>query len=106
MEKRLQNLNHQKKIAVWRERIAVCRSNVRAWCEENGISTASYYKWQKKLFCLAAQSPPQFAEVCVAPAAKISGTVHLGNVSVNIYSGAGAEATSMVLQILYVYSYL
>ena len=103
MEKSLQTLNRQEKVAVWSERIAVCRSSgisVRAWCEGNGISTASYYKWQKKLFCLAAQTSPQFAEVCVAPAAKISATVHLGNVSVDVHSGADAETTAMLLQIL------
>ena len=103
MEKSLQTLNRQEKIAVWSERIAACRSSgisVRAWCEGNGISTASYYKWQKKLFCLAAQTAPQFAEVCVAPAAKISATVHLGNVSVDVHSGADAETTAMLLQIL------
>lgn len=103
MEKSLQTLNRQEKVAVWSERIAACRSSgisVRAWCEGNGISTASYYKWQKKLFCLAAQTSPQFAEVCVAPAAKISATVHLGNVSVDVHSGADAETTAMLLQIL------
>ena len=103
MEKSLQTLNRQEKVAVWSERIAACRSSgisVRDWCEGNGISTASYYKWQKKLFCLAAQTAPQFAEVCVAPAAKISATVHLGNVSVDVHSGADAETTAMLLQIL------
>ena len=103
MEKSLQTLNRQEKIAVWSERIAACRSSgisVRAWCEGNGISTASYYKWQKKLFCLAAQSAPQFAEVCVAPEAKISATVHLGDISVDIDSGADAETTAMLLRIL------
>ena len=103
MEKSLQTLNRQEKVAVWSERIAACRSSgisVRAWCEENGVSTASYYKWQKKLFCLAAQSTPQFAEVCVAPAGKISATVHLRNVSVDIHSGADAETTAMLLRVL------
>lgn len=103
MEKSLQALNRQEKISVWSERIAACRSSgisVRAWCEGNGISTASYYKWQKKLFCLAAQSSPQFAEVCVAPAARISATVHLRNVSVDIHSGADEETTAMLLRIL------
>ena len=60
MEKSLQTLNSQEKISVWSERIAACRSSgisVRTWCEENGISTASYYKWQKKLFHLAAADP-------------------------------------------------
>ena len=57
MEKSLQALNHREKIAVWSERIAAyCSSGisvrVRAWYEGNGISTASYYKWQKILFCL------------------------------------------------------
>ena len=103
MEKSLQTLNRQEKIAVWSERITACRSSgisVRAWCEGNGISTASYYKWQKKLFCLAAQNAPQFAEVCVAPAAKISATVHLGDVSVDIHSGAEVLTTAMLLRIL------
>ena len=103
MEKSLQALNSQEKISVWSERIRACRSSgisVRAWCEENGISTASYYKWQKKLFHLAAQSAPQFAEVCAAPTVKISATVHLGNISVDIHSGADAETTAMLLRIL------
>ena len=50
MEKSLQTLNRQEKVAVWSERIAACRSSgisVRAWCEGNCISTDSYYKWQK-----------------------------------------------------------
>ena len=97
MEKSLQTLNRQEKLAVWSERIAACRSSgisVRAWCEGNGISTASYYKWQKKLFCLATQNSPQFAEVCVAPVARISATVHVGNVSVDIH--AAADPTVML----------
>ena len=103
MEKSIQALNHQEKIAKWSERIAACRSSgisVRAWCAGNGISTASYYKWQKKLFSLAAQSVPQFAEVCVAPAARISATVRMGDISVDIHSGADAETTAMLLRVL------
>ena len=103
MEKNLQALNRQEKIAVWSERIADCRSSgigVKAWCEGNGVSTASYYKWQKKLFSLAAQSAPQFTEICVAPPARISATVRMGGVSVDIHSGADAETTAMLLRIL------
>lgn len=84
MEKRLQSLNCQEKNRGLEEQIAACRSSgisVRAWCEGNGISTASYYKWQKKLFCLSSQSSPQFAEIRVASAARISATVHVVNVS-------------------------
>ena len=103
MEKSLQTLNRQENIAVWSERIAACRSSgigVKAWCEGNGISPSGYYKWQKKLFCLAAEHAPQFAEVCVAPVAKISATVYLGDVSVDIHSDADAETTAMLLRVL------
>ena len=103
MEQSLQALNRQEKIAVWSERIAACRNSgisVRAWCEENGISTASYYKWQKRLFCLATKKAPQFAEVSVVPTARISATVHMGNVSVDIHSGADTETMAMLLRIL------
>lgn len=47
MEKNLQALNRQEKLAVWSKRITDCRSSsisVRAWCESNGISPSSYYK--------------------------------------------------------------
>lgn len=50
MEKNLQELNRQKKLAVWSKRITDCRSSgisVSAWCERNGISPSSYYKWQR-----------------------------------------------------------
>lgn len=52
------------------------------------------------LFSLAAQSASQLAEVCTAPPARISATVRIGDVSVDIYSGENAEATAMLLQIL------
>ena len=40
---------------------------------------------EKKLFSLAAQNAPQFAEICVAPQARISATVLIGDVSVEIH---------------------
>ena len=43
MERNLQTLNPQEKIAVWSERISDCRSSgigAKAWCEGNGISPA------------------------------------------------------------------
>ena len=103
MEKNLQELNRQEKLAVWSKRITDCWSSgisVSAWCEGNGISPSSYNKWQKKLFSLAAQSALQFTEICVAPPARILATVRMGGVSVNIHSGADAETTAMLLRIL------
>lgn len=53
-----------------------------------------------QLFCLATKSSPQFVEACVASAARISATVHIRNVSVDIHSGADEETTAMLLRIL------
>ena len=59
--------------------------SVSSWCSENGICKSTYYFWQKKVFTkLRNESQPQFAEVCVAAPAKITATVHLGNISVDI----------------------
>lgn len=107
MEKSLQALNRQEKLAVWSERIAACRSSgigVKYWCEGNGISTPATTSGKRSCFLLRQgtiiENTPQFAEVCVAPAAKISATVHLGDVSVDIHSGADAETTAMLLRVL------
>ena len=53
MDKDLQTLNNQNKLAMWANRISACRSsgqNVKTWCKENGICEQTYYKWQKRLF--------------------------------------------------------
>lgn len=69
MENGLQTLNQQKKIAAWSERIAACRNSgdtVKVWCQANGVSAASYYKWQKKIFELTSAQQTDFAETTPA----------------------------------------
>lgn len=42
----------------WSARIAECRSSgmsVRAWCNEQGISAQTYYRWEKRF---AEKAPP------------------------------------------------
>ena len=71
---KLTGIELSREIAAWRERIMACSNSgisVRAWCKGNGISTASNYKWQKKRFCLASKSTPQFAAVCVVICATV-----------------------------------
>ena len=44
----------------WSARIAECRSSgmsVRAWCNEQGISAQTYYRWEKRF---AEKAPQQF----------------------------------------------
>jgi len=48
MSTELQQLNEQKKLTLWAERITECRNSgltVKTWCKENGVGEQSYYKW-------------------------------------------------------------
>ena len=43
-------IKHAAKLSEWSERIRSCRSSgvpVKSWCEENGISVKSYYRWER-----------------------------------------------------------
>ena len=59
--------NQQEKVVIWAERTSACRSSeltVAKWCKENGVSTQTYYKWQRWLFHMAqAQQVSRFVEV-------------------------------------------
>ena len=105
MSQSLQEINQNNQFALWTKRISDCRKSgmsVSSWCSENGICKSTYYFWQKKVFTkLRNESQPEFAEVCVAAPAEITATVHLGNISVDIHSGADAETTAMLFQILH-----
>ena len=105
MSQSLQEINRNNQFALWTKRISDCRKSgmsVSSWCSENGICKSTYYFWQKKVFTmLRNESQPEFAEVCVAAPTEITATVHLGNISVDIHSGADAVTTAMLFQILH-----
>ena len=107
MDKDLQTLNNQNKLAMWANRISACRSsgqNVKTWCKENGICEQTYYKWQKRLFEIAkAQRKVQFAEVPLAQpvrAENIAVTVRVAGVEADIHSGADTVTIETVLRTL------
>lgn len=104
--KRLANL------AQWKDRVAACRSSglkVSEWCEQNGISPQTYYRWescvvvaaseqlqhQNEVPSVAAKPSPVFAELAPvkssAPMRKPENavaTIRCGNVSIDIYADA------------------
>ena len=107
MNKDLQTLNGQNKLALWAERISECRSSgmpVKTWCRENGVNEQTYYKWQRRLFEIAqAQQKVQFAEVTpVQPvrSGNVAVTVRIAGVEADIHSGADAATVETVLRIL------
>ena len=107
MDRELQTLNGQNKLALWAGRISECRSSgqkVKDWCRENGICEQTYYKWQRRLFEMAqAQQEVSFAEVTSLQAVRsgeVAVTVHIAGAETDIHNGADAATVETVLRIL------
>ena len=104
----LRQLNEQKKLALWSERVSECRNSgqsVLTWCKEHGICSQTYYKWQKRLYNMAqAQNEGQFAEITpdvkVQDSTPVAVTVHAAGITADIYSGANLATVEAVLSML------
>ena len=107
-------LKHRVKLQEWSARIQDCRSSglsVRAWCRREGVNAATYYRWERELLASAETVPHssvptvRFAEL-PAPekvshnVAERSATLHIGNVSLDIYSGCDTEQLKMLVELL------
>ena len=109
MNSGLQVYNEQNRLSEWAQLVSQCRGSgmtVRQWCEENGISLSSYYKWQRKVYAAAqAHQEARFVEVTpVQPVpvgvSDVAVTVHIGGAEADIHSGADAATVEMVLRVL------
>ena len=109
MNSGLQVYNEQNRLSEWAQLVSRCRGSgmtVRQWCEENGISISSYYKWQRKVYDLVqAQQESHFVEVTpVQPASvavsDVAVTVRVAGAEADIHSGADAATVEMVLRVL------
>ena len=107
-------LKHRVKLQEWAARIQDCRSSglsVRAWCRQEEIKAATYYRWERELLALAETEPcssvsaVRFAEL-PAPkrvprnVAERSATLHIGNASLDIYPGCDTEQLKMLVELL------
>ena len=107
-------LKHQAKLQEWAARIQDCRSSglsVRAWCRQQGVTAATYYRWERELLTGAQRNgaPPStavtFAELPAPKQVSCSvaercATLHIGNASLDIYSGCEAEQLKMLVELL------
>ena len=108
MERGLQRYNRQEKLALWGERIRACRSSgqtVQRWCADNGLSTGSYYKWQRLIFELAsAEHEPQFVELGARMPGSRRGdavaVLHLGRAEVELTTGIDEETLTIICRVL------
>ena len=106
-------LKHEAKKQEWGMAIQECRSSglsVREWCRQRGVTTTTYYRWERGLLAgakrdeKASTAVVTFAEV-TAPAAprnvaERSATLRIGNTSLDIYSGCDAEHLKILLEMM------
>ena len=102
METGLQTVNQQRKLSEWAERVTACRSSgqsVKTWCQENGVSEQTYYKWQRRLYELAQnQQENRFTEITPQRMSNnsIAVTMQIGSVELAIHNGADAAIVEAV----------
>ena len=108
-------LKHQARLQEWAGAIRDCRSSglsVRQWCRERGTTPTTYYRWERELLSVASRTKalPEtpaiaFAELpapkqACCNAAERSATLHVDNVSIDIYPQCGAEQLKTLVEIL------
>ena len=115
----IQSTTKQKHLLEWSQRVADCRSSglsVSRWCTEHDIKPKTYYTWQKKVFAaMIEQQKLQMMEttgaetrfVELSPAApeptrdgKPVASVHVGEVSLDVYEGASPEIVTALCRVL------
>lgn len=109
-------LKHKAKLQEWALTVQECRSSgkpVKQWCIENKIKVTTYYRWEREILGTAGKNrnKPErsgtaiFAEL-PAPikqyrqVSEQSATLHIGNVSIDIYSGMDAELLKTLLEVV------
>ena len=53
---------HRQRVVEWKERVLACRSSgmsVKAWCQQEGYSCKTYYRWEREVLDLASEQLSQ-----------------------------------------------
>ena len=107
-------LKHHARLQEWTARIQDCRSSglsVRAWCRQEEINAATYYRWERELLATAetrlrSDVPVvRFAELPAPKQVSCSvaercASLHVGNASLDIYPGCDAELLRLLVELL------
>lgn len=121
-EMTIQSMGKQQRLEDWGRRVAACRQSgmtVTGWCKENGVSTKTYYTWQKKVFaalvereklqlreaqdsagpvCFAELPAPQATAYTEPP--RLAASIQMGSTSIDLYAGADPEIVRMLFRVL------
>ena len=107
-------LKHEAKKQEWSMSIQECRGSglsVSEWCRQRGVTTATYYRWEREFLALAETEPcssvsaVRFAELSAPKqvsrnVAERCATLHIGNASLDIYPGCDAEQLRLLVELL------
>lgn len=108
---------HQVMLVEWKDRVIACRSSgqaVRTWCKEQGISSKTYYNWEREVLRVASEQlavqdlGPHFAELPAPQAyvepqcgeAKLAARLRMGDAMLELYEGAGAGLAAALCKVL------
>ena len=91
--------------------IQECRGSglsVSEWCRQRGVTTATYYRWERELLTGVRKNGATavtFAELPVpkqvsCDVAERCATLHIGKASLDIYPGCDAEQLKMLVELL------
>lgn len=94
--------------------IQECRGSglsVSEWCRQRGVTTATYYRWEREFLALAETEPcssvsaVRFAELSAPKqvsrnVAERCATLHIGKASLDIYPGCDAEQLRLLVELL------
>lgn len=103
MGTKLQTLNQQQKLMLWSERVTASRSSgqtVSSWCRENNVSIASCYKWQNRIFQMAAENAPQFMELQGSAQPTAIAVLYMGGAKVEVSDGIEEKTLAMICRCL------
>ena len=118
----VQRVTHGIRLRQWTIIVKECQGSgktIKRWCEEQGVSSKSYYYWQRKIREAACQelsayheqvqiAAPTiagrvFAELKIPEEKKAAGavvTIRLNNATVEIHNGAEAAVIESALRVL------
>ena len=122
---RIENARRSSQFGQWAAMVQECRNSgqtVRAWCEDNGVNTKTYYYRLKQLRLIAlgnaersiqklpdkAERYPMFAELTLSESSLPDGvsedgstlavTIKAGRMTISIHNGAGAAVITNVIK--------
>ena len=103
-------LKHEANLQRWSQAIRDCRASgvsVKKWCETQGITTTTYYRWERAVLSKVqglqkSTARVSFAELPTPPqvqrtVAQQVATVRYNDISLDIYSGMDADTLQFIL---------